>query len=48
MQKNNIPDDIDRYISKFPGHIREVLEELRAAIRKAAPEAGEKISYISN
>lgn len=36
---------IDDYIATFPEHIQEILEELRAAIQKAAPSASETISY---
>jgi uncharacterized protein YdhG (YjbR/CyaY superfamily) len=36
---------IPQYIRSFPKATRERLEELRAAIKSAAPEAAEKISY---
>ena len=36
---------VDVYIKRFPPDIQRKLEELRAAIRLAAPEAIEKISY---
>ena len=36
---------IDEYIGTFPKGIQEVLQELRRAVRKAAPEAEEAISY---
>lgn len=36
---------IDEYLAAFSGRTRELLEELRAAIRAAAPEATERISY---
>ncbi|HNR47469.1 MAG TPA: DUF1801 domain-containing protein, partial [Anaerolineaceae bacterium] len=36
---------IDEYIARFPDDIQTILVELRAAIRAAAPEAEEKISY---
>jgi uncharacterized protein YdhG (YjbR/CyaY superfamily) len=36
---------IDRYIEAQPDHVRARLTELRETIRKAAPEATEKISY---
>jgi uncharacterized protein YdhG (YjbR/CyaY superfamily) len=39
------PGDIDKYISNFPVSVQAKLEELRATVRKAAPEAEEKISY---
>lgn len=37
--------NIDEYIRSFPDHIRVKLEEMRASIRQAAPEAEEVISY---
>ena len=40
-----IPKDIDEYIASFPKDIQEILEKLRRTIRKAAPDAEEKISY---
>lgn len=36
---------IDDYIAGFPEDLRVKLEQLRAAIRKAAPEAEEAIAY---
>ncbi len=36
---------IDEYISPFPEKIQAVLEKVRQAIQKAAPEAAETISY---
>jgi uncharacterized protein YdhG (YjbR/CyaY superfamily) len=36
---------IDEYISFFPLEIQEILNHIRKAIREAAPEAEEKISY---
>jgi uncharacterized protein YdhG (YjbR/CyaY superfamily) len=36
---------IDEYIALFPKDIQKILEELRATIKAAAPEAKEKISY---
>jgi uncharacterized protein YdhG (YjbR/CyaY superfamily) len=39
------PKDIDEYISRFPIEIQEVLQQLRATIKKAAPLAEEVISY---
>ncbi len=39
------PRDIDEYIAAFPEDIRERLEQVRATIRKAAPEAEESIKY---
>lgn len=37
--------EIDEYIGGFPRDIQKGLNELRAAIRKAAPDATEKMSY---
>lgn len=37
--------DIDAYIAAFPPSIRARLRKMRAAIRHAAPNASEKISY---
>ena len=36
---------IDAYISAFPADVQAILEQVRQAIRKAAPEATETISY---
>jgi uncharacterized protein YdhG (YjbR/CyaY superfamily) len=45
MKTARIPSNIDEYIANFPVHIQLKLEEIRVTIRKAAPEAEEKISY---
>jgi uncharacterized protein YdhG (YjbR/CyaY superfamily) len=45
MRTTRVPENIDEYIANFPAHIQEKLEEIRAVIRKAVPEAEEKISY---
>lgn len=37
--------DIDQYIARFPAATQALLEEMRAAIRAAAPLAEECISY---
>lgn len=37
--------DTDEYIARFPAEVRVILDELRATIKKAAPEARESISY---
>ena len=39
------PKNIDAYIANFPKDVQEILSELRATIRDAAPEAEETISY---
>jgi uncharacterized protein YdhG (YjbR/CyaY superfamily) len=36
---------IDEYIAAFPPEVQSLLQAMRAAIRAAAPEAEEKISY---
>lgn len=41
----NKPKNIDEYVAAAPAEVREMLEDIRQAIRKAAPEAKEKISY---
>ena len=40
-----IPATIDEYIAGFPAGIQQLLEQVRATIKKAAPEAEETISY---
>ena len=42
--KNNY-NTIDEYIATFPTEVQKLLQEMRATIRAAAPEAQEKISY---
>ena len=39
------PKNIDEYIAGFPGEVQTILEKIRSTIKKAAPEAQEKISY---
>ncbi len=39
------PETVDEYISAFPENIQCILQELRQAIREAAPQAEETISY---
>ena len=43
--EKTLPKNIDEYISGFPQEIRLLLEEIRLAIRNAAPEATEAMSY---
>ena len=43
--KANQATDIDAYIAGFPAEIQRKLEEIRATIKKAAPEAEETMSY---
>jgi len=42
---NSTSKDIDLYIAGFPAETQQVLEQVRAAIRKAAPDASEIINY---
>jgi uncharacterized protein YdhG (YjbR/CyaY superfamily) len=44
MAKTNF-QTIDEYISTFPKDVQGILEKIRKTIRKAAPDAEEKISY---
>ena len=39
------PSSVDEYIDGFPREVRTKLSNLRATIRRAAPDAIEKISY---
>jgi uncharacterized protein YdhG (YjbR/CyaY superfamily) len=45
MATRSTAGSIDEYIAEFPPETRRVLEEMRALIRAAAPEATEAISY---
>jgi uncharacterized protein YdhG (YjbR/CyaY superfamily) len=41
----SIPKDIDDYIAGFPQEVQAILEQVRATIRNAAPDAQETINY---
>jgi uncharacterized protein YdhG (YjbR/CyaY superfamily) len=43
--KNKIPESVDVYIAGFPEEVQHHLKQIRAAVKKAAPGATEKISY---
>lgn len=45
MKKMPSPKDVDSYIAAAPKEVQAKLKELRAAIRRAAPTAEERISY---
>ena len=45
MAARSTANSIDEYIREFPPETREPLEELRALIKAAAPDATETISY---
>lgn len=36
---------VDAYIASFPNEVQTVLKEIRATIKRALPEASERISY---
>jgi uncharacterized protein YdhG (YjbR/CyaY superfamily) len=39
------PADIDEYIAGFPKDVQQILDKIRLAVRKAAPDAKETIKY---
>ena len=43
--KKDVPATIDQYVEGFPPEIQVILSKLRAAVKKAAPQATEKISF---
>jgi uncharacterized protein YdhG (YjbR/CyaY superfamily) len=45
MTPNQTPKDIDEYIAGFPNDVQQILEKIRATIKKATPDAEETISY---
>ena len=45
MKSAQDPKNIDEYIALFPPDVREILEQIRATIREAAPDAKEAIKY---
>ncbi len=45
MANRSTARSIDEYIAGFPAKTQKMLEELRAIIREAAPDATETISY---
>ena len=42
---SKIPDDLAAYLDAFPPATRKILNKIRATVRKAAPDAGEQLSY---
>lgn len=44
-KSDSVPTSIDAYIAAFPKDIQKLLKQVHATIRKAAPDAEEKISY---
>lgn len=46
MKKDRkVASNVDEFIAAFPTETQEMLQQIRAAIQKAAPKATEKISY---
>jgi uncharacterized protein YdhG (YjbR/CyaY superfamily) len=45
MATTDTPKNIDEYIAGFPEAVQEILQQIRATIKVAAPEAEETISY---
>ncbi|MFH6602530.1 iron chaperone [Maribacter algicola] len=45
MKGKIIHTHVDEYIASFPEDVRQVLKDIRATIRKSAPDAEETISY---
>ena len=43
--EKRVPQTIDEYIAGFPPDVQKTLEAIRGAIRQAAPELEETISY---
>lgn len=43
--KSKTPETIDDYLASFPPRVRQRLEQIRATIRRAVPEAVEAIAY---
>ncbi|HEX4683892.1 MAG TPA: DUF1801 domain-containing protein [Gemmatimonadaceae bacterium] len=39
------PETVDEYIAAFPADVQEILENVRRTVRKAAPDAEERLSY---
>lgn len=45
MASSATPPTIDAYIAPFPPEVQAILQQIRATIRAAAPEAQETINY---
>ena len=43
--KTSVAKDVDEYMDRLPADVRGVLDQVRLAIRSAAPKAEEVISY---
>lgn len=42
---NESPATVDDYIANFPRDVQDILKQVRAAVKKAAPDAEETIKY---
>lgn len=45
MSASRVPMGFDEYAEAFPPRVRSILRKVRATIRRAVPEAEERISY---
>jgi uncharacterized protein YdhG (YjbR/CyaY superfamily) len=45
ISKKKIPSNVDEYIAAFPKEVQQLLQQMRATIKAAAPKAEELISY---
>ena len=45
MAARSAPTTIDEYIATFPPNVQAILKRIRSTVKKAAPQAEEKISY---
>jgi len=45
MSRKPVARDVDEYIAGFPPDVQTILTRIRTTIRRAAPEAQERISY---
>lgn len=45
MSASAVPSDVDEYISGFAPEVQAILQRVRRAVRSAAPDAQEVISY---
>lgn len=43
--RKSAPQTIDEYIASFPKEIQGILQKIRGIVKKAAPDAQEKIGY---
>jgi uncharacterized protein YdhG (YjbR/CyaY superfamily) len=44
MTDRSAPATIDEYVAAFPPDVQSILRKIRSTIRKAAPQAEERIS----